>query len=746
MSKRYRTATQWGVYDVDVEDERIIAVHGIGADPAPSAVGQNLKDAIQHPLRIDQPYIRKGWLDERDRAHRGDDEFVAVSWEEGTRIAAAEIRRVIDEHGNSAIFAGSYGWASAGRFHHAQSQLHRFVNLLGGSTRSINTYSTAAAQVILPHVVAPWEQMELEQTPWQEIIAHTELFVAFGGVALRNTQVAYGGITEHQATPALQRAVESGVKFVNVSPVQRDMPEWVNAHWLASRPGTDVALMLGIAFVLESEGLAATEFLISHCTGYDEFRSYLVGERDGIAKSPQWAAAICSVDADVIRELALSMVKHRTFIACAWSLQRADHGEQPYWMTVTLACMLGNIGLPGGGFGFGYGAEGHIGSNWRRFHWATFPKSYNPTGSVIPVARIADMLLSPGQTIPYNGQVVRYPYIDLIYWAGGNPFHHHQDLNRLVRAWRKPSTVIVNEPWWTPTAQWADIVFPASTALEREDICASSHDPYAHAMQQVIPVQGDARSDHEIFASLARELGIGDEFTEGKSPRDWLVDMWQRSQERAHKEGFDLPDFDAFWQAGSVKIPPRENAKNWLHDFRGNPASHPLRTPSGKIELYSETIARFDYTDCIGHAAWYEPFEHLGQDSAYPLHMVSSQPEHKLHSQLDHGVYSQSAKTQGKETLRIHPDAATARGIENGDIVRVYNARGECLAGALLDRHMNVDVVVLPTGSWFKQSSNSNLEINGNPNVLTKDKGTSSLAQGSSAHTCLVEVAAFREM
>lgn len=743
MIQRHRTATQWGVYDVDVQDGRIVAVHGIAADPEPAAIGQNLTDAIQHPLRIDQPYVRKGWLHERDRFRRGDDEFVPVSWVEATQLAAAEIRRVIDEHGNKSIFAGSYGWASAGRFHHAQSQLHRFINLLGGCTRAMNTYSTAAAQVILPHVVAPWEKMELEQTPWDEICAHTQLFVAFGGVRLRNTQVAYGGITEHQASPAMRRAVDCGVEFINVSPLQSDTPKWAEADWLACRPGTDVALMLGLAYVLESEQLVSREFLVSHCVGYDAFRNYLLGDSDGVAKDPAWAASICSIAAPVIIDLARKMANRRTFIACAWSLQRADHGEQPYWMAVTLACMLGGVGLPGGGFGFGYGAEGHIGSSWRRFHWATFPKGYNRTGFAIPVARIADMLLNPGQTIPYNGQEITYPEIELIYWAGGNPFHHHQDLNRLVDAWRKPATVIVNEPWWTPVAQWADIVFPATTALEREDICASSHDPYAHAMRRAIPTQGDSRSDHEIFVGLARQLGIGDEFTEGKTPRDWLKDMWQRSQKLARQEGFELPSFDAFWQAGSFKIPARDHVKNWLHDFRTNPQQHPLRTPSGKIEIYSQTIANFEYADCLGHAAWFEPFERLGGNSKYPLHLVTPQPANKLHSQLDHGAYSQKTKIQGKEALRIHPHTAQARGIQEGDVVRVYNDRGECLAGAQFDTQISRDVVVLPTGSWFKRDSHGALEVNGNPNVLTKDKGTSSLAQGPSAHTCLVDVVAF---
>ena len=440
-----------------------------------------------------------------------------MPWDEALDMAAQEIARVIAERGNTSIFAGSYGWASAGRFHHAQSQLHRFINLVGGSTRAMNSYSTAAAQVILPHVVAPWHQMELEQTSWQDIAGDTQLMVAFGGLPLRNTQVAYGGITEHQSGPGLAAAIDAGVAFVNVSPVKQDMPGHSSAKWISARPGTDVALMLGLAYVLETEDLLARDFLASHCSGYDQFREYLLGGADGVAKTPQWAANICAVSDSEITALARQMVQQRTFLTAAWSLQRAHHGEQPYWMLVTLAAMLGQIGLPGGGFGFGYGAEGFVGSSWRRFNWATFSKGMNPTRFAIPVARITDMLLNPGESVSYDGGEIVYPEIDLIYWAGGNPFHHHQDLNRLVRGWRKPSTVIVNEPWWTPTAQWADIVFPATTALEREDICASSHDPYAHVMQRALPPQHEARSDHEIFAGLAARLQVEDAFREGRN-------------------------------------------------------------------------------------------------------------------------------------------------------------------------------------------------------------------------------------
>lgn len=751
---RYQTATQWGVYEVEVESEQIVAVHGLASDPNPAELRHGLLDGIAHPLRIQRPAIRRGWLEQPDRARwrRGADEFVEVPWDEALDLAAGELQRTIAEHGNDAIFAGSYGWASAGRFHHAQSQLHRFINLIGGCTRAMNSYSTAAAQVILPHVIAPWHEMELQQTRWSDVIEHTELFVSFGGLPLRNAQVAYGGITAHETESSLRKAVARGIEFVNVSPLQDDVAPWVNARWLAPRPGTDVAFMLALAYVLESEGLLDREFLASHCVGYTVVRGYLLGESDGTPKTPEWAAAIADVAADDIVMLARRMAGKRTFLSAAWSLQRAHHGEQPYWMLVTLAAMLGQIGVNGGGVGFGYAAEGFVGSDGRRFNWATLPKGPNPTRFAIPVARIADLLLNPGETITYDGRDITLPHTELIYWAGGNPFHHHQDLNRLVEGWRRPATVIVNEPWWTPTAQWADIVFPATTALERQDICASSHDPYAHAMQKALEPLHEARSDHEIFLGLAERFDLTAQFGGDRSEQQWLTDLWQRSAELAAKQGIELPTFDAFWQAGSYRLPDPPPRNDWMAGFRKDPAAQPLSTPTGKLELYSETIAGFQYADCPGHASWLEPFERLGGHGCdqFPLHLLTPQPRRRLHSQLDHSAHSQAGKIQGKETLTMHPDAAAQRGIRSGDLVRLFNDRGAVLAGVALAEDMRVDVVVLPTGAWYAPapdpvaSDGRPLCSNGNPNVLTRDCGTSSLAQGPSSSTCLVEVSLWR--
>ena len=204
-----------------------------------------------------------------------------------------------------------------------------------------------------------------------------------------------------------------------------------------------------------------------------------------------------------VESLARRLAASRSMITMAWSLQRGDHGEQPYWMAAVLAAMLGQIGLPGGGVGYGYAAEAFVGSPIKRLGGLALDQGKNAAGTFIPVARITDMLLDPGGSFDFDGQRLQYPDTRLVYWCGGNPFHHHQDLNRLNEAWQRPDTVIVNEPWWTPAARRADIMFPATTSLERNDVGRASSDDYVFPMHQAIEPVGEARSDFEIFSGLA---------------------------------------------------------------------------------------------------------------------------------------------------------------------------------------------------------------------------------------------------
>lgn len=747
MSKLPLTSSHWGTYRVETENGTVKALHGFEEDDDVSPIGSGIVEVLDAPSRIKAPMVRKSWLESGPGSNnhlRGAEPFVEVTWEQAQKLLAEEFSRVKSKFGNQAIFGGSYGWSSAGRFHHAQSQLHRFLKCIGGYTRSVGTYSFAAAEVMVPHVLGDFWALLLETTSWRSVIDQGRLLVAFGGMPWSNGQINAGGIGRHVQKEHMIEARDAGIEFVSVSPIRADVDDSLNAEWLAIRPGTDTALLIAIAKTLVDEQLADTQFLEQYTVGMDRFQQYLDGVDDGVAKDADWAAPICAVSADRIRELARRMAANRTMISISWSLTRQHHGEHAFWAAITVASILGQIGLPGGGIAFGYSTTNGIGGHNTKVPGASLPQGQNALSTFIPVARISDMLLHPGESFEFNGSSYEYPDIHLVYWAGGNPFHHHQDLNKMLKAWQKPDTIVVNEWCWNSMAKHSDIVLPCTTTLERNDISISPRDPYVIDMQQAIEPVGSSRNDYDIFAGIARQMGIEEAFTEGRSEQQWIESIYEATVERAKEKGFDMPGYADFRKVGWFKPDPPDEPVVMLKAFRDDPIANPLTTPSGKIEIYSAVVAGFKYQDCPGHAAWMEPLEWLGGDTAeFPLHLISNQPKTKLHSQLDHGSHCRAAKINQREAIMIHPDDASARNLSDGDIVRVFNHRGACLGGVVIDDQVMVGVVQMSTGSWYDPLEPGNLGSlckHGNPNVLTPDYGTSQLAQGPIAHTCMIEI------
>ena len=737
--KRFPSLAHWGAFNAVVEDDRVVGCEPFAHDPAPSPMLGAIPAMVHSPLRIARPAIREGWREGRERT--GTDRFREVSWDEALTLVADELTRVRQTHGAEAILGGSYGWSSAGRVHHARTLTRRFLFLGGGCVDQMGNYSFGAAQFFLPHVIGTFEPVAGRVTDWSSVVNHTRLIIAFGGLALKNGQVTSGGAGAHVMEHWLRRAADAGIDFVVVSPNRGDVPDFLGAEWVPIRPNTDTAMMLAMAHTLVAEQRHDADFLRRYCSGFDAFNRYLMGVDDGTVKSADWAQSITGVPATAIRDLARRAADVRSLITCAWSLQRAHHGEQPYWAAITLAAMLGDVGLPGGGFAFGHGSVGGVGTPRVDLPGPELAPPLNPARRGVPVARITDMLLQPNQEYEFNGRRAVYPDIRLVYWAGGNPFHHHQDLNRLQRAWQKPDTIIVHENCWTPTARRADIVLPATTPLERNDVGGSSRDSFLFAMHQAIGPVAQARNDFDIFRALADRLGYEAAFTEGRDEMGWCQAVYERFRTNAERKGLSLPGFQEFWSEGYVTLPPPTREYVLFEDFRADPERHPLKTPSGKIEIVSETLAKFGYDDCPAHPAWMPPAEWLGSADAerFPLHLITNQPSTRLHSQMDPGPVSASAKIAGREPIRISAADAASRQIRDGDVVRVFNDRGACIAGAVVDDGVLPNVAVMATGAWMDQSDGEP-ERQGNPNVLTLDIGTSRLTQGSSAQTALVQI------
>jgi len=747
------TATHWGIIRAYVEAGRFTRTEPFEKDAfAPSPIAQAFMDQVYSDTRVKYPMVRRDFLKngvKSDRTQRGQGDFVRVSWDDAFALVASELQRVKKDHGNTAIHAGSTDWHSVGKLHNSPVLVRRMLGLHGGFVDNTGDFSVAAAMVILPHVIGGTEVYD-QPSAWTTVIDNSDLVVLWGATLLKNNQIGWDP-TDHTGYEYMAKLKAKGTKVISIDPRKTDTAEYFGADWIAPRPNTDTALMLGLAHTLYTEKLYDADFVNAYTVGFKKFLPYLLGEKDGQPKSADWAAKITTVPADTIRDLARQMAKGRTMIMSGWAIQRQDHGEQAYWMLMTLAAMIGQIGLPGGGFGLSYHYANGGSLTAKHAALGGIDAGSNAVSVTVPYAHgLSDMLLNPGTTVDFNGGKVTYPDIRLIYWAGGNPLSHQMDRNKQITAWQKPETIIVNEQFWTATAKFADIVLPANTTFERNDVVGSSEysGRFVVAMPQLVESQYESKSDFDIFTAISEHLGFKDAFTGGKTEMEWLQSIYEESLTGAKTEGIEMPTFKEFWEGdGYFEFPVPEEAKTYTRfsDFRADPVANALGTPSGKIEIYSQAIEKFGYDDCPPHPTWIEPAEWLGSDkiAKHPLHIVSPHPKYRLHSQMNNTWLRETYEVAGREPMWISPEDAKARGISDGDVVRAFNERGALLAGAIVTDRVRQGVVMLQEGAWYdpdRPGEAGAMCKHGNINTVTLDKGTSSLAQGNVANTALVEV------
>lgn len=760
------TAAHWGAIHVTVENGIAISSRSALPESVPNPMTSVVPDQLYSEARVRYPMVRKGYLEGNpDTTLRGRDEWVRVSWEKALALVHTKLTETRQAVGSSGIFAGSYGWYSNGSLHASRVLLHRYMNLTGGFVGTTGDYSTGAVQVMMPHVLGGLEVYE-PQTSWQNILDHSEIFVLWGANPLTTLQIAWT-TAEPQGRDYLAKIKASGKRVICLDPVRNPTCEFLGAEWIPIHTATDVPLMLAICHTLLKNSWHDQAFLDKYTVGFDKFAAYLNGEEDGIVKSAEWASEICGVPVAVIEQLAHDFSRHRTLIMGSWGLQRQRHGEQAHWALATLCAMLGQIGLEGGGFVFNYRCMAGGLSGLQAVRLGAISAKIGDGGEqkegqsawlaqtsqiLFPVARIADALLNPHKTIDFNGKKITYPDIKVVYWAGGNPFAHHQDTNLLVKAWHNPECIIINEINWTPTARMADIVLPVTTSYERNDVTMVGDYATKHIvpMKQVVEPQFEAKSDYEIFRELAKLAGLETQFTEGKSEMDWLESFYNVARTNAEKAGIAMPDFAEFWannQLVSFENEPATQRFQRFQFFRNDPEKHRLRTPSGKIEIFSETVAAMNYDDCKGHPMWLEPEEYAGSRTAdYPLALVTPHLPYRLHSQLANTALRAQYAVADREPVLIHPMDAAERGITSSDIVRIFNQRGQILCGAVVTDGIIQGTVAVHEGAWFDPQDLGTPQAlckNGNPNVLTRDEGTSKLAQGNSSNTAIVQVEKF---
>ncbi|HHP3676408.1 TPA: biotin sulfoxide reductase, partial [Shigella sonnei] len=556
-SSRYSvlTAAHWGPMLVETDGETVFSSRGALATGMENSLQSAVRDQVHSNTRVRFPMVRKGFLasPENPQGIRGQDEFVRVSWDEALDLIHQQHKRIREAYGPASIFAGSYGWRSNGVLHKASTLLQRYMALAGGYTGHLGDYSTGAAQAIMPYVVGGSEVYQ-QQTSWPLVLEHSDVVVLWSANPLNTLKIAWNA-SDEQGLSYFSALRDSGKKLICIDPMRSETVDFFGdkMEWVAPHMGTDVALMLGIAHTLVENGWHDEAFLARCTTGYAVFASYLLGESDGIAKTAEWAAEICGVGAAKIRQLAAIFHQNTTMLMAGWGMQRQQFGEQKHWMIVTLAAMLGQIGTPGGGFGLSY----HF---TRRSAVLSSMQGSLPGGcdavDKIPVARIVEALENPGGAYQHNGMNRHFPDIRFIWWAGGANFTHHQDTNRLIRAWQKPELVVISECFWTAAAKHADIVLPATTSFERNDLTMTGDYSNQHLvpMKQVVPPRYEARNDFDVFAELSErwEKGGYARFTEGKSQLQWLETFYNVARQRGASQQVELPPFAEFWQANQL--------------------------------------------------------------------------------------------------------------------------------------------------------------------------------------------------
>ncbi|GAA8099600.1 molybdopterin guanine dinucleotide-containing S/N-oxide reductase [Helicobacter pylori] len=741
-------ATHFGPFIAKVQNGVIKDIVPQKSDYNPTMMLKAMVDRVYSDSRVKYPCVRKSFLENKKnhKELRGREEFVRVSWDVALDLAAKKLKEIPKEN----IYNASYGgWGHAGSLHRCHHLAWRFFNTtLGGAIGTDGEYGNGAAARINPMIVGDMEVYS-QQTTHEEMIKNCKVYVMWGADLFKCNRIDYF-VPNHVNDSYYPKYKRAGIKFISIDPIYTETAQAFSAEWIPIRPNTDVALMLGMMHYLYTSNQYDKAFIAEYTDGFDKFLPYLLGESDNTPKTLEWASQITGVNAEKIKELADLFVSKRTFLAGNWAMQRAQYGEQPDWALIVLASMIGQVGLSGGGFGFSmhYGGNAQASSGARIV--PMIPQGHNSVKSAIPASRVSEAILNPDKEIDFMGKKLKLPKIKMIYNCGVDLLGHEADTNELIRALRTLDCVIVHEPWWTPTAKFADIVFASTSTMERDDITfgGSYSKNVVYAMCKVVEPVYESKDDYEIFRQLALRIGGNEteqKFTESKSYMEWIKSLYEES------DGPTLKSFDQFWRDGFVEFEIPENARKFVRHakFRQDPINNKLDTESGKIQIFSQKCADFKLADFKGHPTWFEPAEWLGSKMAetYPFHLISPHPKYRVNSQLDNTWVRNVYKIQGREPVMINELDANKLGIRHGEIVEVFNARGRLLAGAFVTKNIRQGVLSIQKGAWYDPEDVRvrNPRCNaGHVNTLTSLRPTSSMTQAILANTALVNIRRLR--
>jgi len=644
---------------------------------------------------------------------RGAGKWGRISWDEALDDVAAQLRRVRDTYGPAAILDCSRSGNTS--LLHNRVALQRLLYLFGGCTELWSNLSAEAEVFAVRHTYGARADYK---SSGRECIdyANSKLIVMWGW----SPGDGHFGTNTFEY---LKWARKNGTRVVCVDPrVTHTSFQLADEHILI-RPSTDTAMLVAMAYVIVTENLHDASFCERLVLGLDEahlppgtppdssWRSYLLGFTDGIRKTPEWAQPITGVPADTIRRLALEFATLKpAAMHCGYAPGRTLYGEQFHRAAYSLAAITGNVGIPGGNSGLSGGAKPRISGR--------FTAGPNPTGARVSSPLLADLLT--------RGAAGGYPAdIKMIYAAFGDLVNQCGNVNKTIGALDRVEYIVVHDHFVTPTARYADLVLPATTFLERNDMHVpwSGAGHYALFMRQAIDPVGESRNDMDVCADLADRLGI--EGYNDKTEEQWL---------RAFCEGTEIDDFGVFRERGLARLPAPEHAVAFAQEV-ADPVGHPFSTPSGKIEVYSTTIGANPDMYGLGAMPAVPTYIHpYADDPRHPLLMVTPKSRARTHSIHDNQEILSRADRQD---VWIHPVDASARGIVDGDRVRVFNDRGATILPARVTDRIAPGVLCIKEGAWFTPDEHGR-DTRGCANVLTADRSAPSGA--STYNTCQAQV------
>jgi anaerobic dimethyl sulfoxide reductase subunit A len=662
-------------------------------------------ERMNHPDRVLHPLRRNG--------PRGSGEFVRIGWDEALDEVARQLRRVRDTYGPAAILDCSRSGNTA--MLHNRAVIQRLLYKFGGCT---DLWSNLSAEAEVFAVRETFGQKADYKSGGREPIdyVNSRLIIMWGWSPGDGT---FGTSTLQY----LKLAKRQGVRIICVDPRRTKTSYELADEHIFIKPSTDAAALIAMAYVIVTEGLQDQAFLDRYVQGFDEatlpasapkgasYRSYLLGLADGVKKTPEWAAELCGIPADTIRRLAIDYATQKpAALHCGYAPGRTHHGEQFHRAAYALAAITGSVGKSGGNSGVSNGATGRSGIK-------AIPPGNNPAG-----ARVSSVLLGD---VLERGKAGGYPSdIKMVYAAFGDLFNQVPNVGKIVAAAQKLEFMVVHEHFITPTARYADIVLPATTFWERNDM----HTPWAGGghytifMNKAVEPAGESRNDIDICADLARRLGITD--YSDKTEEEWLRELSADA----------IDDFDEFRAKGLARLPAPEDAVAFARQIR-DPEHHPFTTPSGKIEIYATRLAENDDLCGLGAIPPIPTWIPDTPDPRHPLQLCSPKSRARTHS--IHGNQPILERAD-HDDVWMHPDDAKARGIVDGARVRVFNDRGATILPARVTDRIKPGVVSIKDGAWFTPNADG-ADTRGCCNVLTQDRSAPSGA--STYNSNFVEIA-----